>query len=81
MKRKTNRVQTGMKNIGIKSVDDLFKLAMSPLVDSIEMRTLMETCLVEWQEQCGLGPAGTIRQGIRLIHSRVHGNSNFIIGV
>lgn len=77
MKRKTNRVQTGMKAIGIKSVDDLFKLAMSPLVDSIEMRTQMETCLVEWQEQCGLGPAGTIRQGIRLIHSRVHGNSNF----
>lgn len=26
---------------------------------------------VDWQEECGLGPAGTIRQGIRLIHSRM----------
>uniref|UniRef100_A0A914RQL3 Uncharacterized protein n=1 Tax=Parascaris equorum TaxID=6256 RepID=A0A914RQL3_PAREQ len=25
---------------------------------------------VDWQEQCGLGPAGTIRQGLRLMHTR-----------
>uniref|UniRef100_A0A0K0D861 Uncharacterized protein n=1 Tax=Angiostrongylus cantonensis TaxID=6313 RepID=A0A0K0D861_ANGCA len=35
------------------------------------MRNKLEAALVEWQEECGLGPAGTIRQGIRLIHSRM----------
>ncbi|KAH7731721.1 hypothetical protein AAVH_00619 [Aphelenchoides avenae] len=71
VKRKTSRVQTGMKTVGIKSVDDLFKLASAPLVESIEMRNALEAALVEWQEQCGLGPASTIRQGLRLVHSRV----------
>lgn len=26
---------------------------------------------VEWQEACGVGAAGTARQGLRLLHSRV----------
>lgn len=26
---------------------------------------------IEWQEQCGLGQTGTIRQGLRLIHTRI----------
>lgn len=70
VKRKTQRVHTGMKMIGVKSIDDLFKIAVSPLADSIEMRNKLEAAMVEWQEQCGLGPAGTIRQGLRLMHTR-----------
>uniref|UniRef100_A0A7E4VQ00 Phosphoinositide phospholipase C n=1 Tax=Panagrellus redivivus TaxID=6233 RepID=A0A7E4VQ00_PANRE len=71
VKRKTSRVQTGMKMIGIKAMDDLFKMAVSPLVESIEMRNQLEGAMVEWQEQCGLGQTGTIRQGLRLVHSRI----------
>jgi hypothetical protein len=71
VKRKTSRVQTGMKAVGIKAVDDLFKTASLPLIESIEMRSALESALVTWQEQCGLGPTGTVRQGIRLIHSRM----------
>ncbi|VDM37164.1 unnamed protein product [Toxocara canis] len=70
VKRKTQRAHTGMKMVGIRSVDDLFKIAVSPLADSIEMRNKLEAAMIDWQEQCGLGPAGTIRQGLRLMHTR-----------
>ncbi|KAK0417314.1 hypothetical protein QR680_012940 [Steinernema hermaphroditum] len=71
VKRKTQRVQTGMKTIGVKAVDEQFKMAVGPLADSIAMRNQLEAALSEWQEQCGLGPTGTIRQGLRLVHSRI----------
>uniref|UniRef100_A0AC34Q2Q5 Phosphoinositide phospholipase C n=1 Tax=Panagrolaimus sp. JU765 TaxID=591449 RepID=A0AC34Q2Q5_9BILA len=71
VKRKTSRVQTGMKTIGLKPVDDLFKSAVTPLVESIDMRNQLESALIDWQEQCGLGPTGTIRQGLRLLYSRI----------
>ncbi|VDM81791.1 unnamed protein product [Strongylus vulgaris] len=64
VKRKSSRVNTGMKLVGIKTVDDQFKTAVAPLCESIAMRNKLEAALVEWQEECGLGPAGTIRQGI-----------------
>ncbi|KAJ1374931.1 hypothetical protein KIN20_038138 [Parelaphostrongylus tenuis] len=76
VKRKFSRMNTGMKLVGIK-VSFLSqwmnnsKLAVAPLCESIAMRSKLEAALVEWQEECGLGPAGTIRQGIRLIHSRM----------
>lgn len=70
VKRKTTRVSTGMKSIGIKSVDELFKQAVSPLTVSIEMRGKLESALVDWRHDCGLGPAGTIRQGLRLMLTR-----------
>uniref|UniRef100_A0A7I4YAT9 Phosphoinositide phospholipase C n=2 Tax=Haemonchus contortus TaxID=6289 RepID=A0A7I4YAT9_HAECO len=71
VKRKSSRVNTGMKLVGIKAIDDQFKTAVAPLCESIAMRNKLEAALVDWQEECGLGPAGTIRQGIRLIHSRM----------
>uniref|UniRef100_A0A0N4ZEL7 Phosphoinositide phospholipase C n=1 Tax=Parastrongyloides trichosuri TaxID=131310 RepID=A0A0N4ZEL7_PARTI len=71
VKRKTAKIQTGMKLVGIKSVDELFKSACLPLIESIEMRNKMETSLIEWQEQCGLNATGSIRQGLRLMHSRI----------
>ncbi|KAK5980401.1 hypothetical protein GCK32_008697 [Trichostrongylus colubriformis] len=71
VKRKSSRVNTGMKLVGIKTVDDQFKTAVAPLCESIAMRNKLEAALIGWQEECGLGPAGTIRQGIRLIHSRM----------
>lgn len=46
VKRKTSRIQTGMKMIGIKSIDDLFKMAIAPLVESIEMRNQLESAMV-----------------------------------
>uniref|UniRef100_A0A915PSM5 Uncharacterized protein n=1 Tax=Setaria digitata TaxID=48799 RepID=A0A915PSM5_9BILA len=70
VKRKSTRIATGMKSIGIKSVDENFKQAISPLAISIEMRGMLESALVKWRNDCGIGPAGTIRQGLRLMLAR-----------
>lgn len=48
VKRKQNHVQTGMKIIGIKAADDLFKAISDPLVESIEMRNQLEGALVSY---------------------------------
>ncbi|CAI2347340.1 unnamed protein product [Caenorhabditis sp. 36 PRJEB53466] len=71
VKKKNSRISSGMKVVGIKSVDDQFKVAIMPLTESIAMRNRLENAMTDWQEDCGLGPAGTIRQGIRLIYSRM----------
>ncbi|CAD5219079.1 unnamed protein product [Bursaphelenchus xylophilus] len=73
VKRKTQRVQTGMKLVGIKTADDLFKSVSDPLIESIEMRNKLESALTEFQEQCGIGPTGSMRQGLRLLHARIVG--------
>lgn len=46
MKRKSQRINTGMKLIGVKSIDDLFKIAALPLADSIQMRSKLEATMV-----------------------------------
>ncbi|VBB33594.1 unnamed protein product [Acanthocheilonema viteae] len=70
VKRKNTRIITGVKSIGIKSVDEYFKQAIVPLAVSIEMRGVLESALVKWRNDCGIGPAGTIRQGLRLMLAR-----------
>ncbi|VDM97975.1 unnamed protein product [Thelazia callipaeda] len=70
VKRKSTRIAKGMKLIDIKSVDELFKQATTPLTASTEMREKLEFALVKWRNDCGLGPAGTIRQGLRLMLTR-----------
>ncbi|KAM3724726.1 Inactive phospholipase C-like protein [Dirofilaria immitis] len=70
VKRKNTRIVTGVKSIGIKSVDEYFKQAIAPLAVSIEMRGVLESALMKWRNDCGIGPAGSIRQGLRLMLTR-----------
>jgi hypothetical protein len=49
VKRKINRVQTGIKIVGIKTADDLFKVVSDPLVEAIELRNKLEGALVGYQ--------------------------------
>lgn len=84
VRRKTSRVQTGMKSVGIRSVDDLFKAATGPLVQFIELKAAMEGAMVRvikklkifsifktaWNEESGIGVTGTIRQGMVRLHAR-----------
>jgi inactive phospholipase C-like protein 2 len=46
VKRKTERVHTGVKMIGLKQIDELFKAAVVPLAECIEMRNLLEAATV-----------------------------------
>ncbi|KAL3095460.1 hypothetical protein niasHS_007559 [Heterodera schachtii] len=71
VKRKMSRVQTGMKSVGIRSVDDLFKMATGPLVKFIEMKGALEAALNIWNEESGVGQNGSMRQGIVRLHGRV----------
>lgn len=48
VKRKQNHIQTGMKLIGIKAADDLFKAISDSLVEAIETRNKLETALVRF---------------------------------
>jgi len=41
------------------------------LTECVQLRSGLERELGQWQESCGLGPAATMRQGLRLIHSRL----------
>uniref|UniRef100_A0A915N9N3 Histone H2A n=1 Tax=Meloidogyne javanica TaxID=6303 RepID=A0A915N9N3_MELJA len=72
VKRKTSRVQTGMKIIGIKQIDELFKSASGPLAQFIELKAGMELAMVYtvWAEESGIGVKGTLAQSIVKLHSR-----------
>nr|CAD2136437.1 unnamed protein product [Meloidogyne enterolobii] len=70
VKRKTSRVQTGMKIIGIKQIDELFKSASGPLAQFIELKAGMELAMTVWAEESGIGVKGTLAQSIVKLHSR-----------
>ncbi|VDK79797.1 unnamed protein product [Litomosoides sigmodontis] len=70
VKWKNTRIVTGVKSVGIKSVDEYFKQAITPLAVSIEMRGSLESALIKWRNDCGIAPAGTIRHGLRLMLAR-----------
>uniref|UniRef100_A0A915HR68 Uncharacterized protein n=1 Tax=Romanomermis culicivorax TaxID=13658 RepID=A0A915HR68_ROMCU len=74
VRRKYSKIQTGIKQIGIKRLDDAFKAKFNCCSSSLHK--IMQNELTQWQESCGLGPAATMRQGLRLLHSRVLAASN-----
>lgn len=46
VKRKTTRIQTGIKMVGIKLIDDVFKNVTHPLIEFIELKTQLESAIV-----------------------------------
>ncbi len=78
MKRKTNKIHTGIKMVGHRQLDDLLKKAILPMAECIQLRSALENSVMDWQETCGLGPAGTLRQGLRLLHSRLQTASSSV---
>lgn len=46
VKRKTTRVQTGIKMIGIKIIDEIFKSVTHPLIEFIELKNSLESAMV-----------------------------------
>ncbi|CAG9538908.1 unnamed protein product [Cercopithifilaria johnstoni] len=70
VKRKNIQIFDGLKLTGIKSVDDCFNQAISPLAILTEMRGILESTLIKWRSDCGIGSSGTIRKGLRLMLAR-----------
>ncbi|KAL3841874.1 hypothetical protein ACJMK2_019969 [Sinanodonta woodiana] len=70
-KIKKKRYYTSMKTIGIKCVDETFKIAVQPLRDGTDLRDSAQIALAEFKESCGLSPIANIKQCIRLLGTRV----------
>lgn len=46
VKRRHQRIHTGIKVVGIKTLDDLFKNAVIPLAECIQLRAALDTAQV-----------------------------------
>ncbi|PFX30571.1 Inactive phospholipase C-like protein 1 [Stylophora pistillata] len=77
-KSKKAREYTSMKSIGVKAVDDTFKLAIQPLRDGTDLRENVQTALGNFREICGVAPRSNLKQCLRLLASRLEGNSESI---
>ena len=72
-KNKKGREYTSMKSIGVKCVDETFKIATSPLRDATDLRDNVQLSLASFKETCGLAPISNIKQCIRMIATRALG--------
>ncbi|KAL5007407.1 hypothetical protein ScPMuIL_016213 [Solemya velum] len=70
-KYKKKKDYTSMKSVGIKSIDETFKVAIQPLRDGTDLRDNVQIALANFKEICGLSPIANIKQCIRLLASRV----------
>ncbi|XP_071181783.1 inactive phospholipase C-like protein 2 [Mytilus edulis] len=74
-KTKRKKDYTSMKSVGVKSVDETFKVAIQPLRDGTDLRDSVQLALAEFKEICGLSPIANIKQCIRLLATRVSNSS------
>ncbi|XP_041365135.1 inactive phospholipase C-like protein 2 isoform X2 [Gigantopelta aegis] len=71
-KTKRSRDYTSMKSIGVKSIDETFKVAIQPLREGTDLRDNVQFALSNFKEKCGLSPIANIKQCIRLLATRIH---------
>ncbi|XP_021359616.1 inactive phospholipase C-like protein 1 [Mizuhopecten yessoensis] len=64
-----------MKSIGVKTIDETFKISIQPLRDAMDMREDVQNDLQTFKEKCGLSPIANIKQCIRFLATRVSNNS------
>ena len=48
VKRKQQRIHTGVKMVGVKQLDELFKNAVIPLAECIQLRNALEAATVRY---------------------------------
>ena len=60
-----------MKTIGIKSVDETFKVAVPVLRDGTDLREAVHAALASFRENCGAAAFSNIKQCIRVLASRI----------
>ncbi|XP_060068249.1 inactive phospholipase C-like protein 1 [Ylistrum balloti] len=64
-----------MKSIGVKTVDETFKISIKPLRDAMDMRDNVQDDLRTFKEKCGLSPTANIKQCVRFLATRVSNSS------
>ncbi|KAM4835888.1 inactive phospholipase C-like protein 1 isoform 1-T1 [Thomomys bottae] len=70
------REDTALRNVGLKTVDDVFKTAVHPLREAIDMRENMQNAIVSIKELCGLPPIASLKQCLLTLSSRLITSDN-----
>ncbi|XP_075385841.1 inactive phospholipase C-like protein 1 isoform X1 [Tenrec ecaudatus] len=70
------REYTMLRNIGLKTIDDVFKIAVHPLREAIDMRENMQNAIVSVKELCGLPPIASLKQCLLTLSSRLVAGDN-----
>ncbi|XP_029461902.1 inactive phospholipase C-like protein 1 [Rhinatrema bivittatum] len=73
---KKARDYTMLRNTGLKTVDDIFKLAVHPLREATDVRENMQNAIVSVKELCGLPPSASLKQCMLSLSSRLINNDN-----
>ncbi|XP_077473169.1 inactive phospholipase C-like protein 1 isoform X2 [Stigmatopora argus] len=61
-----------LRNTGIKTVDETFKLASAPLKEVMDLREEAQGTIASFKEQCGLPTVAKLKQCIQSLATRLH---------
>ncbi|KAK7099199.1 hypothetical protein V1264_003379 [Littorina saxatilis] len=83
-KIKRSKDYTSMKAVGVKSIDETFKVAITPLREGTDLRENVQVAFATFKEACGLAPISNIKQCIRLLSTRIansgdHATLNYVM--
>ena len=83
-KTKRSRDYTSMKAVGVKPIDETFKVAIAPLREGTDLRDSVQVAFASFKEACGLAPISNIKQCIRLLATRIansgdHATLNYVM--
>ncbi|GFO50682.1 phosphoinositide phospholipase c [Plakobranchus ocellatus] len=70
-KTRRSRDYTSMKSVGVKSIDETFKMAIQPLREGTDLRDNVQLALATFKDSCCLAPIANLKQCIRLLSSRI----------
>lgn len=73
---KKTREYNMLRNVGLKMIDDNFKLAVHPLEEATDMRENMQNAILSVKELCGLPPITSLKQCILTLSSRLVNSNN-----
>ncbi|XP_026523728.1 inactive phospholipase C-like protein 1 isoform X2 [Notechis scutatus] len=65
------RDYTMLRNTSLKTIDDIFKLAVHPLREATDLRENMQNSILSVKELCGLPPITSLKQCILTLVSRL----------
>ena len=73
-----------MKAVGVKPIDETFKVAITPLREGTDLRDNVQVAFAGFKEACGLAPISNIKQCIRLLSTRIansgdHATLNYVM--
>ena len=83
-KTKRSRDYTSMKAVGVKPIDETFKVAIAPLREGTDLRDNVQVAFASFKEACGLAPISNVKQCIRLLATRIansgdHATLNYVM--